>query len=131
MSTAKTTTAKKGTAEKTAAELNAERLGTDAKSLENTVEVEEGLTIEVVVKPTDMRLALALRKFKKLNKYADNFSDEQAEEFMDVIFGLLELLISDEDMDRVTEFYVRQHGEFSVEDMSNLIEKAFGANEKK
>jgi hypothetical protein len=131
MTTANTTKtpARKRTAEKTAQELNAERLGT--KVDENIVEIEDDLKVEVIIKPTDMRLAFVLRRFKKLNKYADNLSDEQADELLDVILELVELLISKDDLERVTDYYVAKTGEFSVDAMSNMIEKVFGANEKK
>lgn len=99
----------------------------------NTVEIEEGLELEVTLKPTDMRYVLTLEEFEKYNRKIERnkLTDSDSLKMIGVISKLLKLLLGEDGFEEAIEFYVDKHNEFSVDDMTSVIEKAFGAVEKK
>lgn len=99
-----------------------------AKKNTTMVNVEEGLDIEVSGKVSDVRVLKKLSKFMKYQEKIDKdtMSDSDGFEVINVLYDLIEFMIGEEQLETVADYYTEKHGEFSVDDMSLILEKVIG-----
>lgn len=102
---------------------------TESTIQKTTVKLEDDFEIDVTMNAKDVRFIFYLEDFQKLNKKfdKDRATDEDGLKLAGIVKNLLSLLVGEDGLDEIIDYYVNRDDEFSIETMSSVFEKLFSS----